>query len=143
MERPPIEGEGELEVIWFAAPDVRQLLPVRPCSCCSTLARRYPGKSRGRKPATFYIRAKRQRATAGRMPAKNAQRRRDSGSKGLSRRNLTLGILAGTRNPPTASPSGPLQRVSITDSSEPALCHQQWIAPQGATPAEPHHNTRS
>src|SRR5579859_1137908 len=44
------------------------------------------------------------------------RRRRNSGSKGLPRRSLTLGILVETRNPPTASPSGQPQRVSITDS---------------------------
>src|SRR6202035_4038081 len=44
------------------------------------------------------------------------RRRRDSGSKGLRRRSLTLGILVETGNPPTANPSGQPQRVSITDS---------------------------
>jgi hypothetical protein len=47
-----------------------------------------------------------------------------------------LGIVAKTRNPPPASPSGKPQRVSIADSFEPAPCHRPWITPQGATPAE-------
>src|SRR5271154_1505310 len=38
--------------------------------------------------------------------AKTARRRRNSGSRGLPRRSLTLGILAETRNPPPASPIG-------------------------------------
>ena len=49
--------------------------------------------------------------------AKNAHKRlRDSGSRGLLRRSITLGILEETRNPLPASPSGKPQRVSITDS---------------------------
>jgi len=51
-----------------------------------------------------------------RMPGKERPGRRDSGSKGLPRRSLTIGILVETGNPPTASPLGQPQRVSITDS---------------------------
>ena len=73
-----------------------------------------------------------------RMPGKNARRRRDSGSKGLPRRSLTLGILVETRNPLTANPSGQLQRVSITDSfgASPAsaMDHSARRDPGGAKP---------
>jgi DNA replication protein DnaC len=48
--------------------------------------------------------------------AKNARRRRDSRSRGLPRRSLTIGISIETRNPPPQGPSGKPQRVSITDS---------------------------
>jgi hypothetical protein len=70
--------------------------------------------------------------------AKNARRRRDSGSKGLPQRSLTLGILVETRNPPTASPSDQPHRVSITDSfgaspASSAMDHSARRDPGGAS----------
>ncbi len=51
-----------------------------------------------------------------RMPGKERPAASQSGSRGLPRRSLTLGMLAETRNPPTAGPQAKLQRVSIADS---------------------------
>jgi len=70
--------------------------------------------------------------------AKSARRCRDSGSRSLSRRSLTIGIMLETRNPPTASPSGKSQRVLITDSfgarpASSALGHSARRDPGGAT----------
>ena len=68
----------------------------------------------GRKPMIKLTATAKTKAV--RMPGKRARQRRDLGSKSLPRRSLTLGILVERRNPPTASPSGQRQRVSITHS---------------------------
>ena len=52
------------------------------------------------------------------------------------RRSLTIGMLAKTRNPLPASPSGKPQRASITDSFGASPASSAWVTPQGATPAE-------
>jgi hypothetical protein len=51
-----------------------------------------------------------------RMPGKERPLCRNLGSRGLPRRCTTFGMLAETRNPPTAGPQAKLQRVSIADS---------------------------
>jgi integrase/recombinase XerD len=59
--------------------------------------------------------------------------RRDSGSKGLPRRSITLGILVETRQPANR---GNRRGSRLPIPSEPTPCHRPWITPQGATPAE-------
>ena len=91
----------------------------------------------GRKPMTNQPQLQQLKTTAIRMPAKNARRHRDPGSKGLPRRSPTIGILVETKTS-NCLPIGHAAEALITDSFgvnfvSSALDHSAKRDPGGAS----------